>query len=317
MKILQKTILAVLVYHDIFNYPLKEQEIRRFLVQIRNHSVVKGNLVKMRDKFKFSKSQIQNSLKLLQKKEKVVKQDNYYCLSGREGIINLRKRREKYSKEKIKIAEKVVKVLKIIPWIKMIAVTGALAMNNSSKDDDIDFLVITAKNRLWLTRLLMVIVLEILDKRRRPDHKKVKDKICLNMFLDETVLSLSKDKQSLFTAHEIIQMKPIFNKDYIYERFLQSNLWVKNYLPNGVKNLELGSEEEFNTISSMFNILGSKFNVLNSIFLFLEKITYQFQLKHMKSRRTIEKISLHSAFFHPKDRATKILKRYNKSIHNI
>ena len=298
MKQLQKTILAVFVYHDIFDYPLKESEIKKFLIQIRNP---KSEIL---NKFKCSNSQIQNSLKILQNKKRIFEKEDFYFLPGREKTVNLRKRREKYSQEKIEIVKNTIRILKFIPWIKMVGITGALAMHNSSKNDDIDFLVITAKNRLWLTRLLMVIVLEILGKRRRPNHKKIKDKICLNMFLDEIALSLSGDKQSLFTAHEIVQMKPAFNRDFTYERFLQANLWVRNYLPNGIKQTENTSEVKSSDTSE---VEGEK-----KLLDFLEKLAYQFQLKYMKSKKTIEQISPHSAFFHPQDKGKEILREYEK-----
>jgi hypothetical protein len=189
----------------------------------------------------------------------------------------------------------------------MVAITGGLAMSNSSRDDDIDFFIITAKNRLWLTRLSVIIFLEILGKRRRPRDKRFKNKICPNLFLDETVLSLSKGKRNLFTAHEICQMKPIFNKDNTYEKFLKVNLWVKEHLPNGIKNLEPRTKNKGNMAKSKKS---PKFNVLSSIFLFLEKLAYRFQVRYMKSKKTNEDVSPSFAFFHPQDQTISTLKLY-------
>ena len=190
----------------------------------------------------------------------------------------------------------------------MIGITGALAMHNSEKDDDIDFLVISAKNRLWLTRLLMVIILEALGRRRRPKDKKFKDKICLNMFLDEETLRLAKAKQNLFTSHEIVQMKMIYNKNKTYERFLRANLWVRNYLPNAVKN-----QHTSEVVLRLRRTSGVEKKLLD----FLEKLAYQFQLRYMKSKVTKEQISPHSAFFHPKNRSEEILREYEKRLKRI
>jgi len=114
----------------------------------------------------------------------------------------------------------------------MVAVTGNLAMDNAGQDDDIDFLIITTKKRLWLTRLLTNFLVELIANRRRPSDKEVKDKICLNMFLDENNLKIPIKEQSLFTAHEICQLKPLWVKNQLYRRFIQENLWLQKFLPN-------------------------------------------------------------------------------------
>jgi len=313
MKQLQSSIFTTLLYHDIFEYPLKEQEVYKLLVQTPSpkHQIP--------NKFKFPKSQIQNNLKILVRKKKILKKGGFYFLPGRRGIINLRKKREKYSQDKIKIAEKTVRILKFIPWIKMIGVTGALAMNNSEKDDDIDFLIITTKNRLWLTRLLMLAFLEILGKRRKAKDEIFKNKICPNLLLDEFTLRLAQGKQNLFTAHEIMQMRPIFNRDSTYEKFLLANKWVKEYLPNSLKKLRnygptaIGPEIKKlrKNNNKTLNISISQYlNISN----FFEKLAYNFQSRYMKSKQTKEQISLHSAFFHPKDRGKEILKEYNRRL---
>jgi len=128
-----------------------------------------------------------------------------------------------------------VRVLRLIPFIKMVAVTGNLAMRNANQEDDIDFLIITQRKRLWLSRFLAVVLLELLGKRRRPEEKEVKDKICLNMFLDEDHLEMSEKQQNLFSAHEILQLKSLYEKDKFYDKFLDQNRWVKKFLANWKK----------------------------------------------------------------------------------
>ena len=130
------------------------------------------------------------------------------------------------------MAKKVAGWLRLIPWIKMVAVTGNLAMDNAEKNDDIDLLIVTARKRLWLTRLLTNFLVEIVANRRRPNDKEVKDKICLNMFLAEDHLKLSIREQNLFTAHEIYQLKPIWARNQLYQKFIQENLWCQKFLPN-------------------------------------------------------------------------------------
>ena len=47
----------------------------------------------------------------------------------------------------------------------MVSVTGSLAMNNaSSQQDDIDLLIVAARNRVWLTRGLVLLLARLARK---------------------------------------------------------------------------------------------------------------------------------------------------------
>jgi hypothetical protein len=206
----KKAVLKTLAYADIFDYPLKEEEITKFLIADSPLSL-----------------KIDQELK---KSSLISKKGDFYFLKGRETIVSLRQKRKKQSQKKMKIAKKVATWLKLIPTIKMIAITGALAMENSDQEDDIDFLLVTNKNRLWFSRGLVVIFLRLTGFYRRPNQ--IKNKICPNMFLDEDHLSLPKKERDLFSAHEVCQLKLLWDKDQTYQQFIKKNLWVKQFLPN-------------------------------------------------------------------------------------
>jgi predicted nucleotidyltransferase len=210
---MKKAILKTLAYADIFDYPLRAQEIERFLIANKSHNFASLN-------------------QTLKKLSPISQKEGFYFLKGKEKTVALRKKREKWSQEKLKIAKKVTNWLKLVPSIKMVAATGALAMENAKEKDDIDLLIITSKNRLWLTRALTVFLTELVAKRRHPRDKQVKDKICLNMFLDEGHLQIPKNEQDLFSAHEICQLKLIWDRNKTYQKFIKQNQWVKHYLPN-------------------------------------------------------------------------------------
>ena len=212
MTQLQKAILQTLAYADVFGYPLTPQEIRRWLIKLKTQN----------SKLKIT---IQNS-KFIQEKK------GFYFLGGKEKLVGLRKKRERWSQEKWLLAKKVARWLRLIPWVKMVAVTGNLAMNNSNQDDDIDFLIVPVKDRLWLTRFLTVFLVELVANRRRPGDREIKDKICLNMFLDENHLKIPLQEQNLFTAHEVCQIKLLWERSNTYQKFLKANLWSQKFLPN-------------------------------------------------------------------------------------
>ncbi len=208
----QAAILKTLAYADVFAYPLTLKELRQFLIgQKTNEESLKENL---------------------QVLKKISFKGNYFFLKNKRGNVKRRGKRKKWSQRKWLLARKAAGWLKLIPWIKMVAVTGNLAMDNAEQDDDIDLLIVAAKDRLWLTRLLTNFLMEIVANRRRPGDKEVKDKICLNMFLDENHLEIPFKEQNLFTAHEVCQLKPVWVKSQIYQKFIQENLWWQKFLPN-------------------------------------------------------------------------------------
>ena len=178
-------------------------------------------------------------------------------------------------------------------------------MNNTEEDDDIDFFIITKKNTIWITRLFCLFTLELLNTRRKREDRRVSDKICLNMFVDEAFLEISKKRQNLYTAHEVLQMKPLFQRENKYKKFLNANMWVEEYMPNslkGIMNNELGIKKKKE----------SKFIIY--FFFFLNPIARKLQYFYMKNHISKEVISDTILAFHPIDYKAKILSAYNKRI---
>lgn len=285
MVLTERAILATLRYHQIFNYPLKKTEIERLLISGK----------------KVSSKELEQGLKSLIKKKKIYFYSPFYFLPQKQKSISLRKVKKANNQKKWIIASKVIVFIKFISWVKMVAVTGALAMDNAEENDDIDLLIVTSAKRLWSTRLLVVIILELLGKRRRPNSKSIENKFCLNMFLTEKSLALPAKKRNLFTAHEIVQLKPVYDKENTYLSFRRENVWVEEYLANSRIKASLKKEQKTR----------QKKNFLTFIFDCLEKLVYTFQLKYMKKKRSIELVAPQLAFFHPVNRGKSILKKFN------
>jgi hypothetical protein len=103
----------------------------------------------------------------------------------------------------------------------MVAVTGALAVDNVEPGADIDYLVITEPGRLWVCRMLAIALVRVAKLRG--------DIICPNYFLADTALAL--DTQSLYAAHELTQMVPLAGSA-TYQHMRAVNSWALQYLPN-------------------------------------------------------------------------------------
>lgn len=284
----KQAILKTLHYAGLFDYPLKFEEIYRYLVEPLATDV------------------LEKTLSWMSADCELISTDNYYCLPGRGEVVELRKKREVRSQPKLKKAERVASLLKFIPWIKLIGVTGALALENSDEDDDIDLMIITACGRLWLTRGLVVTLLLLIGQYRRAN--KVKDMICPNLMLSEDALEFPD--RDLFTAHEIVQMRPVFEKDNTYQKFINANRWVFDFLPNWKPDAAL------RLVSS--SAPGKPFSHLTiQPFSLLEKLAYRLQLKFMEKKRTTEVTTPSVIRFHPQDIRQKVLDEYQKRIYNL
>ncbi|HKZ34291.1 MAG TPA: hypothetical protein VJ179_00265 [Patescibacteria group bacterium] len=212
MTSLQQVVLRTISYGDIFDYPVTRDEIHRFLI---------GS--------KASQKQTDEAVSSLLP-QYIGCFDHLFFLQNREHIAFLRRRRETYAGPKRAIARAFARLAIRIPPVLCVGITGALSMNNTHKEDDIDLFVITRKNRLWTARLFLVTLAEMLYQRRRPGDVEVGNKLCLNMFLDEEALTMSQ--KNLYIAHEVYQMKPLAEKEGTYERFLRANQWASRFLPN-------------------------------------------------------------------------------------
>lgn len=279
----EREILKTLLYSDFFDYPLKEEEIYKFLIT---------------DK-KIEKAQFHKILNTL--KASVESKKGFYFLSGRKELVSRREDREKVSLQKMQKAKEIIRMLSLIPTVQLIGISGALSMKNSDKDDDIDIFVITKNGFVWTTRFLMVIFLLVLGAYRNKNSKKYSDKICLNMLLDENYIKLEKN---LYIAHEIAQLIPVFERDNAYEKFLRENDWVKNFMVNTLK-------EDINYSKKKNGIMEKTLIFIFSFFIF-EKASKLLQSLYMRKHITKEIIEDNVLRLHPFDYGSHILRAYTK-----
>jgi hypothetical protein len=102
----------------------------------------------------------------------------------------------------------------------MVAVTGALAVDNIGTRPDIDLLVVAAEGRVWICRRLIIALVRA--------ARFLGDDLCPNYIISARKLDL--DQQDLFTAHELAQMVPIYG-GVQYRKMIARNAWAFHYLP--------------------------------------------------------------------------------------
>jgi len=214
--------------------------------------------------------------------------------------------REEFSEKKWPIARFVVRILSIIPSIHLMGVSGGLAMNNTDEKDDIDLFFIVHPGTMWITRLLVLLILQLMGRRRKVGDTQTIDKICSNMFVDTKHLSIPLKEQDLYTAHEVLQMIPLYEIEGAYTNFLLENTWTKKYLPTAWEEKCKKSFKE--------NVLRSKNinSILISLFFLLEIPSKYIQRWYMKNHMTTEVITDSVLRFHPRDVRLSIRQQYPK-----
>ncbi len=193
----------VLLYYEIFNYPLKIEEL--FLLYSQRISF---------DKFI---SQL-NEITLKNK----IKNKNGFIFLKDEISINKRLEGEKRAIRLLKIAKVMSRIISWFPFVRGIFLTGEISKNISSIDGDIDFMIVTKENRVWVCRTFLI----LFKKLFLFNSKKY---FCLNYFVSENHFKFKE--QNMFFATEIVYLKPMYNLNLLF-KYWNENEWIKNFYPN-------------------------------------------------------------------------------------
>lgn len=214
---IELAVLETLAYADIFDYPLTRTEVRRWLKTAATQEEVDAAIEALRG-------------------GPVAIEEPYVHLQGREATVATRERRRHSSLALRSQAERYGRWIGRLPFVRMVAVTGALAVDNADAGDDLDYLIVTAKGRVWLTRAMTMAIVRVAALRGVT--------VCPNYLLAADALEL--DHHDYYTARELLQMEPVAG-EATYHRMLDVNAWWWQLLPNIEVSLgrEAGDKRSF------------------------------------------------------------------------
>lgn len=339
LNLLEKSILATVAYYDVLDYPLTGFEALKYLIS-PSHIIAQSKPEQSLVSEPLKQPSFLDILKTLKSRPLsnfIEEKNGFYFLKGREKIIKTRIERQKISDQKWKKAGRIISKLQMLPYFKLVAVSGSLALDNTKKQSDIDLLIITKHKRIWTVRFLVTFFIQILGKRRH--GKKTADRICLNHYITDR--SLKIDFPSLYNAQTYAHLIPVLEIEEvrldsqeevdplrreasarrgIYKKFQEANQWIENYLAfypgQEDYNQRLIKERRFfrKIARSQEFILNSFLgNVLEKLLALIQKtiIKYHSSKERDEGRVITDDFQLE---FHPSSPEKNVLNKYNEII---
>ncbi|MEA3322664.1 MAG: hypothetical protein U9Q12_00405 [Patescibacteria group bacterium] len=216
-KVLYRNIIATITYYDVLDYPLTSFEIWKHLMRYSADNSTKT----------WSLTQVVEALNDRAILHYVAQKNGMYFLFGRDKLVKSRRDREYISFRKMRKLLRMVSILRVSPFVRMICVTGRLSYHNCERESDLDVLIAYKSGHIWTGRFMMTVLSHILGVRRHGN--KTNDRICLNYHI--TTKSLTVPTRDLFAAHEYTFIIPIFDTKY-FSHFCKKNMWIQAYKPH-------------------------------------------------------------------------------------
>ena len=202
---LEYSILKVLVYSDIFRYPLTKAEIISFLDQTADEK------------------EVNDSFAMLLGTEKIFKLDDFYSLQNDTSLVLRRKKGNEEAARLQIVAKKIATLIYKFPYVRAVGISGSVSKNFADEQADIDYFIITKANRLWIARTFLHLFKKIPFLKNRNEH------YCMNYFIDEAELVI--EEKNIYTATELYTVIPAAGNGAM-TKFFHSNSWAFDFFPN-------------------------------------------------------------------------------------
>ena len=228
---LAKSIIRTLAYYDIFSYPLTKEEI--YICSNTNGD---------------TKHSVFEELEVLVSSGIVYNNNKFYSINHNSHLIPKRIEGNKRAIKKMKTAKLYSRFISHFPYVRGVFLSGSISKGYMDEKADIDYFIITAPNRLWITRILLV----FFKKMFLLNSYKF---FCINYFISTAELEI--EEKNIYTAIELATLIPIYGAD-VYNEFYGANQWIKNYVPNypkrDVNNLPASKKKIFQkVVESLLN----------------------------------------------------------------
>jgi hypothetical protein len=197
-----EAILRTVTYASLFQAPLTIDRLHRNLMDVE-----------------MSRGELEDALgdPWLRRRVEVVR--GLVLPRGRREWIAHRATRRAHSRRLLVRHRRILHLLGRLPFVRMVAISGACAHENAT-DDDVDVFLVAREGRAWGVCLVLTVLSRVLRVRRT---------LCLNYIVDEAALALPE--QDVFTAAEVVGLRPLAGRE-TYRRLVDVNAWAARLFPN-------------------------------------------------------------------------------------
>jgi hypothetical protein len=333
LSLLDYQIIGTLAYSAQFKFPLTKDEIFNRLLSSDQALLVKRNYMVDLEVAETSKKVpplIKKDLEFGLKKLKrigVVEElgGSFYlsaCLKNNEELQNLiqqKKHKKRKSKKLKKQAWRLKTFFRKQPQILAAGFTGALAVDNPELEPDLDLIMIVQKNRLWLTRSVVLLRALILGKKRPfwEKNKKDKDQWCFNLWLEEGAMCLPNHQRNTYSAYEAAQINWFYDPYNFRAKFYQQNQWLEKYLAHFP--LKRANDAPDAVVDNEFMEKSNKGGLLDYCAALLNKLiffTWKLYLCH-RNKIPLINLSLSQAFLHDDASYKQLLDEWHKQLNLV
>ena len=201
----ERAVLCTLLYFDIFRYPLTAREILNFC-EIPD----------------LSYDEVCRTLTALEQKHIVFPIGKYYSLWNSEDDVARRRIGNELAAKRMKTARFFSRIISSFPFVRSVMLSGSLSKNYMDEKSDIDYFIVTAPGRVWLTRGLLALFKRVFLFN---SHRN----FCTNYLIASDALEISE--KNIYTAVETVTLIPVYGKE-VWRKFVETNIWALSFLPN-------------------------------------------------------------------------------------
>lgn len=200
----EQNILRTVLYFDLFRHPLSFTELLRFIPSSQTNGI--RSLIE------------QGPLSEVL----TIEQEHVRLRSRPATLLEERAYKEVRARRYWHIARVITSLLRNVPFVRCVCISGELSKGVASASSDIDLFIITAAHRVWITRALLTVIKKVM-------FFNSKRFLCLNHFVSEDHLVFAD--RNMYTAVEIMTLQPLFGET-LHRKYLEANSWVREYAPN-------------------------------------------------------------------------------------
>lgn len=303
---LAERINSTLRFFDLQNLPLTAYELHKYLIaesnSLRNKLDDRYELqsVEYLEQTPLHLDTILTQLHILTREGKVATDKGYYCLPGREEIINDRLKNYFNGIKRERLIRRYLLPTRHIPFVRGIALAGSQALGQQRPSSDIDLLIITDPQYMWTARTLLSAWFQILGVRRH--GKNIANRFCLNHYLSSSEERTSE--HNIYTAMEYTKLRPVVYGQGIVKFQRANHKWINQFFPNATF-----SKTAVEPKSSLQNLLEKIFH--NGVGAWLERKLGDWQQKRVHQDKFVF-IRDDELSFHPDSQQETLLQNFFK-----